>query len=171
MNALFRYLLILTGLLIMSGCNNNSDPILGKGEIRYEGKTYLLNKMTLTSTPTGTGSIIGGEIHYTYSHELAFSSTNGRSFALIRIGSKDNELQPGEYFWMRTDIHTEGNEIQNVIELSLIFADYDDGSGSPTIKVTRGKTNDGLHIEFDHDGLFFEWEGVFNKEHIRVVFP
>ena len=82
---------LILSVLFLQGCQkNDGTTTVGRGKIRYEGRTYELNNATKATLEDWVDNI--------YYHELKFTSTDGKNSATLMIASKNVELSSGDCF-------------------------------------------------------------------------
>ena len=182
MKRYFCVILILSPLFLQ-GCNKTEDSIVGIGEIHYDGHVYQLNNVTKTTSKGGHVAIIDNFVLHHYTHELHFSSTDGKNSVNVKIGhsqkipvtdenaligSKTIELFSGDCFVYSVDINVFENSIQSVINLKL--ADDDDDENlwiSPKMNLVYAKRGDIFEIELKYSrsesDFFVNWESPLKE--------
>ena len=179
MEKYFCVILFLSALFLQ-GCHKNDDPIVGKGEIRYNEVIYQLNNATKTTSKDKLVAIIDDYVIHTFTHELHFSSTNDKNDVNVLIGHsqkiplvdenaligpKDIELSSGKCFVYSVNINTLSNSIHAVINLKLSDEDDDENLYfSRPMNLVYTKKDDIFEIELKYvdsgSDFFIKWEGT-----------
>ena len=165
---MIKRIYILLSVLCFISCSKIDNSVIGKGEIRYDGRTYQLKNVYQYTSKTG-GVTLNNDVYHSYFHALYFVGATTSISAILEIRAEDIELSSGEFHVGQNNIRNDYDYVKVSMELDDDFVYYAH-SNMPSIKLNLKYTKEEDILEFEltyaddsESDFLIKWKGPLKE--------